>query len=404
MRILLLTQHYHPETMATGRRARELAEDFAAVGHDVIVIAGRPNHPSTLPRGPVDAAARERPAPRLEVVRVPVIAGPQTGFGRRLLTYGSFAVSAVAGALAQGRRPDVVVAISPLPTGLAAATVATLLRAPLVFDLQDVWPESAAIAGVFAGGPAYAALATLESALYRRCAAVTVITRGFEQRLRSRHGLPAPRVRYVPNGVDVDFFRREQANEALMQRYRLGESFTVLFAGNMGLMQDLDTALDAAKLLADDPTVRLVLAGEGVRRAHLERRVREERIANVTMVAGQPRALVPDLYHLADAAIVSLIDRPLFTITVPSKTYECMAAAKPILCGVRGETRSIIEAAGCGIAYEPGDARSLTGAVRAMQSADRATLGANGRRWVEANATRAMVARDYLALLAEVAG
>jgi glycosyltransferase involved in cell wall biosynthesis len=165
----------------------------------------------------------------------------------------------------------------------------------------------------------------------------------------------------------------------------------------MGLMQDLDTLLDAAGLLAAGcSAARFVLAGDGVLRPHIEERVRSEAITNVRLVPPQPRDAVPDLYFLADAALVSLVDRPLFEITIPSKTYEGMAAARPILCGVKGETRALVEGAGCGIAYEPGNPRSLVEAVCRLQAADRATLGTNGRRWVEANATRAMVTDAYL--------
>ena len=394
LRLLIVTQHYHPETMATGRRARELAEDFAAAGHHVTVLTGQPNHPASVGRGVRRQPAVERPAPRLEIRRVSVLSDPGAAHHRRLLTYASFAGAAVIRGVLARRRFAAVIAISPLPTGVAAAIIAATRRAPLVFDLQDVWPESATIAGAVRQGPAYGLLEWVERALYRRCTAVTVITHGFERRLVAR-GIDPARVHFIPNGVDTDLFR---SNIAASKR----PGYTIAFAGNMGLMQDLDTALDAAKLLAGE-AVRFILVGDGVRRPHVRQRVAAESISNVELLASQPREQIPGLLASADAALVCLIDRPLFEITIPSKVYEAMAAARPILCGVAGETSAMVEEIGCGVTYRPGEPASLAAAVRRLRSADGEALGRRGREWVEAHATRSMVTRRFLDVVERIA-
>lgn len=401
MRILIVTQHYHPETMATGRRARELAEDFAAAGHAVTVLAGRPNHPTSRGAQFRGVPRHERPDARLEVIRVPALSGPGGAPARRLLTYATFAAASVLrGALAR-RSFDAVVAISPLPTGLAAALIATAKRAPLVFDLQDVWPESAAIAGVLRKGAAFNTIERLERGLYQRAAAITVITEGFKRRLTAM-GIDPAKTHFVPNGVEVGLFETASA-QGVADRFGLPAGFRVMFAGNMGLMQDLDTVLDAARLLPRESDVSFVLVGDGVRRPHLEQRIAAEGIAHVTLVPPQPRAAIPGLMASADATLVCLVDRPLFAITVPSKTYECMAAGRPVLCGVAGETRMLVEQAGAGIAYAPGDPQALLAAIAQARGPGAAALGENGRRWVRDNATRAMVTRQYLAVVERVA-
>lgn len=401
MRILVVTQHYHPETMATGRRARELVEDFAAAGHAVTVLAGMPNHPTS--RGPQfrRLPAHERLAGGIELRRVPVLSGPSGAAARRLLTYATFAATSVLrGALAR-QRFDAVVAISPLPTGLAAAIIATAKRAPLVFDLQDVWPESAAIAGVMRRGAAFKAIERLEKGLYRRAAAVTVITQGFKRRLVDM-GIDPAKVHFVPNGVDVALFEQATAAGAATA-HGLPDGFRIVFAGNMGLVQDLDTVLDAAKLLPTASDVSFVLVGDGVRRPHLESRIAAERIEHVHLIPSQPRDAIPGLMAAADASLVCLVDRPLFAITIPSKTYECMAAARPVLCGVAGETRALIEEAGCGVAYQPGDPNDLLRAIDHIRTEPAGAMGQAGRRWVQEHATRAMVTDQYLRVVEGVA-
>lgn len=393
MRILIISQHFPPEFAATGRRAQELAASLAARGHDVTVLAGRPNHPSVADRYFCRDAARSERAPEgYRVLRLRVFRPANTRAWKRALNYLTFALLAVGRGLLE-RRPDAILAVSPLPAGVAALALHAWHRAPLIYDLQDIWPDSARAVGVMKRGLALRLLGYVEDLLYRRAARVVVISEGFRDYLANR-GVPPERLGVIPNGVDVERFQGTRPEVRVRRTAPLCGRFIVGYIGNHGLAQRLDTALEAAERLRGD-NAALLLVGEGVDKARLERRAGDAGLDNVRFLRGVPRRRVPSLLAACDALLVILRDDPLFRITVPSKVYEYMAAGKPVLCAVGGETAAIVEQARCGVAVRPSDGVALADAVRAL-AGDRAAcaaMGAAGAAWVREHfSTAAMMA------------
>lgn len=200
MKIVVLAQHFPPETTPTGRRAHDLAESLAVCGHQVTVIAGRPNHPATLDRSFCRCVAPVEELPQgYLVLRVPVFRSSDARAWKRLITYITFMLASAWRGMRQAR-PDAIVAISPLPAGLAALAVHWWHRVPLIFDLQDIWPDSARAVGVIREGFALGGLRQVERLLYRSCARVVVISEGFKRYLAGR-GVPGERISVIPNGV-----------------------------------------------------------------------------------------------------------------------------------------------------------------------------------------------------------
>lgn len=394
MRILIISQHFPPEFAATGRRAQELAASLATRGHDVLVLAGRPNHPSVADRYFCrDAASSERAPEGYRVLRLRVFRSSDTRTWKRALNYLTFTLLAVARGMRQPR-PDMILAVSPLPAGLAALALSVWHRAPLIYDLQDIWPDSARAVGVMKRGLALRLLGGLESLLYRRAARVVVISEGFRDYLVNR-GVPREHLRVIANGVDVERFQGARPEMRVRRAGPMRGSFIVGYIGNHGLAQGLDTALEAADRVRADAAFLMV--GEGVDRARLERRVREVRLDNVRFLRGVPRRRVPSLLAACDALLVILRDDPLFRITVPSKVYEYMAAGRPVLCSVGGETAAIVEAARCGIAVPPSDGAALAEAVRALarDPARCAAMGEAGAAWVRQHFSTAAMMATY---------
>jgi putative colanic acid biosynthesis glycosyltransferase WcaI len=403
MIVSIVTQHFPPEIPATGRRAHDLAASLARAGHHVTVIAGRPNHPASFERSFCQAwAARETEPEGYKVLRVPVFRSAEAQPLMRLLNYASFLLAAVLKGITQPR-PDVVVAISPLPAGLAALVLHGWHRAPLVYDLQDVWPDSARAVGVLREGRTLRVLRSLEKALYRHCARVVVISRGFRDYL-VKMGVDAAKIDVIENGVELDLFAGAAPELCLRDSHGLRERFVVGYVGNIGLAQGLDTLFAAAHHLRREPAAFL-LVGDGVERQRLEWRAREEGLANVRFLPGVPRPRVAGVLAACDALLVMLRDDPLFEITIPSKVYEYMAAGKPILCSVNGETAELVRQAGCGIALPAADGAALASGVRKLMS-DRAgarSLGAAGACWVSQHANRPELMSAYAQVLREVA-
>jgi colanic acid biosynthesis glycosyl transferase WcaI len=399
MQIIVLSQYFLPETTATGRRAEDLAEALADRGHEVTVITGRPNHPSTVGRLFCQNVPDSERAPRgYRVVRVPVFRSADGRALKRLLNYATFMLAA-AWAGMRHSRPDAIIAVSPLPAGLAALLIHWRHRSPLVFDLQDIWPDSARAVGVMNEGPAMRLLRGLERLLYRCSDRVVVISEGFRRYLTAL-GVPAERIAVIHNGVETQRFCRVRAEARIRRAGPVRGRYVVGYIGNLGLAQGLDTLLEAAHCLDGEP-VAFLLIGEGVDKPRLQAAARQAGLTNVRFLRGVPRRRVPGLLAACDALLVILRPDPLFHITIPSKLYEYMAAGKPILCSVGGEAAALVAEAGCGIPIRPGDGCTLAqGVMRLMlhPSGSRA-LGEAGARWVGAHFDRSTVMDAYAELV-----
>ncbi len=399
MKILIFSQHFPPETVATGRRAQDLAESLSGRGHNVTVVTGVPNHPSSMVRPGCRAAPGvEVVAGCYRVVRVPVFRSTDTRVLHRLLTYGTFLLSAVRDGLRQGPA-DLILAVSPLPTGLAAMLIHWARRAPLVFDLQDIWPDSVLAVGVMRPSLALRLLRGVEQFFYRRCALIVCITEGFRRYLLGL-GISPARVAVIHNGVDVEMFEGCKNSDEFRAAHLPGGKFVVGYVGNIGLAQGLGTLLDAAAALADRP-VTFLLTGEGTDKERLQTLARIRELANVKFLDGVPRERVPTILASCDALLLALRRDPLFEITIPSKLYEYMAAGKPIICSVGGEAASLVATAQCGLSVAPSDGAALAAAIRKLHE-DPAlcrAMGEMGRRFVRESFSRVHLMDEYCELI-----
>jgi len=404
MRLLLFTQHSPPETVATGRRASDLAESLTSRGHHVTVIAGWPNHPSSLGLPFCQRVAQdEYTAEGYRIRRVRLFRSADPGILNRFLTYATFMLSAAWWGIWQPR-PDAILAVSPLPTGLAALPAHWWHRAPLVFDLQDIWPDSALAIGVMERGWGLRMLRRLERFFYWRCAGVVGITNGFKRYLVDL-GLPPERVAVIHNGVDWENFAGAPPRDDLRRVEQLAGKFVVGYIGNLGLAQRLDTVLEAAEELRNEP-VAFLLLGEGVEKQRLMALARARSLQNVRFLEGVPRKDVPSVLATCDALLAMLRDDPLFGITIPSKIYEYMAAGKPILCSVGGEAAALVVEARCGLPVCPSDASALADSVRTLladPSRCRA-LGEAGAAWARARFARSGLMDAYADLVERLSG
>ena len=398
MKVLIVTQHYYPETVATSRRPIEVGDDLAAAGHEVTILAGMPNHPSTFMSGNLELnpPRRERKSNGVRVIRVPVFSSANRAWMQRTFTYGTFGMMSALRGLTLPKY-DCIIGISPLPTVMSAMIVAMKQRTPLIFDLLDIWPEGALIAGGLKEGKLYDFLQFLEYETYRRSSFIFAVSKGFEKQLVD-NGVDPSKVVFVPNGVDVDFIHEAEPDMELLREFNLADKFPVVFIGNHGIMQGLDVALDAAKLLLDRKDIRFVFVGEGVGKPDLVRRVREEGISNCIFIPGQLRNRVPGLLALGKINLVTLLPTDRFNKWIPSKIYESMASERPIVTNVPGETSDMVREADCGIAATPGSAEGLRDGVLRLYNDEslRRRCGSNGLQWVRANATREVVRERFL--------
>jgi colanic acid biosynthesis glycosyl transferase WcaI len=404
MRILFLSDNFPPETNAPAARTFEHARVWVELGHEVTVITCAPNFPT----GRVHDGYRNRPRTveridGIKVVRVWTYVTPNEGRFRRSLDYLSYAASAVPAGLLE-KRPDVVVGTSPqLLTVLAAWILSRLMRAPCVFELRDLWPESIVAVGAAADGRATRALAGLARFLYRHTDKIVAVTDSFAEILSAR-GVPRGKIAVVKNGVDLDRFPPAARDGGLRGELGIGPgAFLVTYAGTVGMAHALSAVLDAAEASPGDD-LAFLLVGDGAEKDRLARDARASGLKNVFFLPGQPRARIPGILGSSDAVLIHLRDDPLFASVIPSKIFEAMAMARPIILGVTGESAELVHEAGCGIIVQPESPDEILRAARRL-AADAGlarSLGEKGRRAAEERFSRRAAAVSMLGVLEDV--
>jgi hypothetical protein len=339
----------------------------------------------------------------VDVVRTWLYPAPNRRPVERILNYTSFFPSAcLRGTFLE--RPDVVIATSPqLLVGLSGWWISRIKRCRFVFEVRDLWPESLPASGVGSSqGALFRVLDGVASFLYRNSDRVVVVTPAFREYLVDRGRVGRERIDVVENGVDTALFR--PVNDRAKARAQLGLDgwFVVAYIGTLGLAHGLDIVIRAAaKLQPLLPDVLFLLVGEGADKDRLRDLAERARLRNVRFVGQQPREQVPLWINASDVCLVWLKKAELFTTVLPSKMLEFMACGRPVVLGVDGQARRILEEAGGGVPIEPGDPEALVAAVRRLHSdpALGAALGSSGREFVMNRYSRARGARDYLEIL-----
>lgn len=402
MRILMLAHFYPPEMGGAGARLHGLARWLTQYGHDVTVITGFPNYPTgIIPEQYRGKAWTREELDGVEVIRTWVYASPKRGGFHRLANYLSFVVSsALVGAFAT-KQFDVVLASSPpLFIGIAGLFLARLRRAPLVFDVRDIWPELAVEAGEFkATSPMVVWGERLEKFLYQQASQITVVTRRKERKLLDK-GVPAHKLNIVSNGVDLDVLQPRYL-EDWRQKLNLENKFVAVYAGLLGIFQGVDVIVNAAKLLRDHSNIHFVIVGDGVKRAELEAEASTHGLTNVTFVPPQPREAIPDILNAANLALVPLVNEQLVD-AVPSKLLEAWGCRRPVLLMAGGEARRLMEDSGGGRVIAPGSAAELADTLVELAAASPAELDGYAERgfaYVAENFDRPKLARQMETVL-----
>lgn len=397
MRLLFLSPYYPPEVGAPQTRIHELAMRLVARGHEVQVLTGLPNYPSgVVPPAYRDKAETWEIIDGVEVYRTWIYATPNRGFLRRILNHLSFMVMAILAAPRMGPVDVVYVESPPLFDGLAGFVLARSKQARIFLNVADLWPDSAVELGMVKSRILIGIARLIEKSCYRSADRILAVTLGIARTLKERGWDKAV---YFPNGVETARF--ERGNGWVFKRdHGLGGKFVVMYAGTHGISQALGNALDAARLLESDARIRFVFVGDGAEKADLQRRAGP----NVLFLDSLSRDAMPGVLAAADAILVSLKDLPLFRGAVPSKTYEGMAAGKPIVMVAKDEAPELILRADAGIVVPPGEPEPLAEAIRVLADDPRecGRMGDNGRRFVREHFDRDRLADRFEALLKEV--
>lgn len=403
MKVLILSQWYPPEPAVI---PHGLATELVERGHEVLSVTGFPNYPL----GRIYAGYHQRlwkwdELGGVRVLRLPLYPDHSRSGVRRALNFLSFAASASLLGPILSEPADVMWVYHPPPTiGLPAWWISALRRIPFVYEIQDMWPETLLATGMMRSQLGLAAIGRLARFAYNRATAITVISPGFKRNLIGK-GVPEKKIHVIPNWADEDLYRPVPPDSALAAKHGLAGKFNVVYAGNIGLAQGLDTAVEAAKQLGDLPRVQFVLVGDGVDEPRLRAMSVREGVRNVRFLGRQPPESMSSFLALADAALVHLKRDPLFEMTIPSKTLAYMACARPILMAVAGDAADVVREAGAGLTCAPEEPKALAEAVRAlyeMPIAARERMGNAGREAFLRCYTRRALVDQYEDLFRQV--
>jgi glycosyltransferase involved in cell wall biosynthesis len=402
LKIAIYTHYFTPETGAPSIRLHDLAREWIKLGHQVQVITCFPNHPQgRLYPGYRGGLYGHEVLDGVDVHRHWTFITPNHGLVKRTLGHLSFLPGALLVSNRRLERPDVVIGSSPtFPVAGAAAWTARSLRIPFVMEVRDLWPAVFTELGVTRNQTLVRWLEKIELNLYRRARRVVTVTESFRQNLLSR-GVPAEKVFTIPNGADLDYWVPAEAPSELRRRLGLEDSFVALYIGTHGISQALGSILRSAELLSDRKDIHFLFVGDGAEKAGLVQQAATAGLANVTFLDSVGKEAVRDYYALADVCLLPLRDIPLFDGFIPSKMFEMMAMARPVIGAVRGEAAAILERSGAAIVVQPEDATGIAGAIAGLASDPerRLAMGASGRRFVAEQYGRERLAADYARVL-----
>ncbi|WP_439608161.1 glycosyltransferase family 4 protein [Hydrogenophaga sp.] len=403
MKILVVSQYFWPENF----RINDLVKEWVTRGHEVTVLTGKPNYPDGQVF-PEFARAPERFSDYegARVHRVPMLARSQ-GAMRLMLNYLSFVIGGCLWGpwLLRGLRADVIFVYEPSPitVGIPAVLLGRLKRAPVVLWVLDLWPETLAAVGAVRSPIVLRMVGHLVSFIYNRCALVLGQSRAFIDSI-GHYCRDRSKVRYFPSWAESLFLQADGARAPEVPPAT--DTFSILFAGNIGEAQDFPAILDAAELLRHNERVRWLIVGDGRRFEWVKGEIARRQLHERVLLLGRfPVERMPSFYAHADALIASLKADPTFSMTIPGKVQSYLLAGKPILGMLDGEGASAIEAAGAGLVCPAGDSQGLVNAIERMAGMspdERLAMGARGRQYAESEFDRDRLMDRLLAFFSEV--
>jgi len=406
VRLLVVTQYFWPETFIIQHLAKTLVEQ----GHRVVVLTGKPNYPD----GEVFAGYTEKGVQTetysdcVEVHRVPLRPRGKRAFNL-FRNYLSFVVSGLRyfPRLVSGQEFDAILVFAPSPITMAIPAIYLKWRRkwPLAVWVQDLWPESLSATGYIRNPWILRMVGWMVRWIYRCSDTLLIQSKAFYEPVA--HYSDASKIVYYPNSISSPQINAKAADEIVLPETLsavLESNFCVVFAGNLGKAQALETVVDAASRLRDLPDCKIVLVGSGSMLEWVSEQKDRLGLSNLVLAGRFPMDVMGAIYRRAGVLLVSLRDEDIFARTIPGKVQAYLASGKPILAALKGEGARVVMEAGAGIAIPPEDGAALAEAIRTLYKTPKSVsdkMGVEGRRYFEANFEMESQARRLVEILVE---
>lgn len=404
MRLLLIHQVFTSPKDAGGTRHYELSRRLVERGHEVTIVASDSCYHTGRRKDGASGLVSEESLDGVRILRAYTYPFVHRSYLSRIISFLSFMVTSVWASWKAGP-VDVVMATSP-PIFQAFSTwlVAAIRRKPLLLEIRDLWPEFAIDIGLLKNPILIAIARAAERFLYWRATHLLVNSPAYRDYLLDK-GIPPEKINFIPNGVDPDMFDAPKPS-TIRAEYGLEGKFVALYAGALGLANDISTILQAADRLREHPDIHFVIVGDGKERSRLEAEASELGLSNVTFCGARPKRDMPGVLAAADITVATLKDIPMFRTTYPNKIFDYMAARRPVVLAIDGVIREVVEAGRGGLFVQPGDPQALADAVLYLQQRPEEVLemGISAHRYVCAHFHRDQHAADLTELVTRMAG
>lgn len=354
MRILFLSDNFPPEVNAPATRTYEHVKEWVKIGHDVTVITCFPNFPQgKIYEGYKNFFYKKESVDGIKVIRVWSYIAENKGFVKRTIDYISYSITAFI--IGLFIKTDIIIATSPqFFTALSGRALSSFKNIPWIMEVRDIWPESIRVVGAMKENFILRYFEWQEKRCYRSAKKIVVVTDSFKKNLMSKSVDPN-KIIVIKNGVDRKLFAPKEKNERILSDLGLKEKKIVAYIGTHGLAHKLDFILQCASELRNNSNWHFLFIGSGAEKHNLLQLKNKLSLDNVTFIDPVSKNMVSDYISIIDVALINLKKADLFKTVLPSKIFENACMEKPILLGVEGEAKDLIEFYGAGLCFNPED-------------------------------------------------
>ncbi len=400
MKILLLTEYFPPEIGAGSTRAYEHSSQWVKSGHDVTVITGFPDYPDgIIPQKYKGYKFLIEDIGGIRVIRTYTFPAPNKGFFRRILSFISFMISSVVQGTVASNNQEILIATSPpFLVGVSGYIISKFKNIPFIFEVRDLWPESAIQLGELKNKFVIKFLQKIELYLYHSAKLIVPVAESTINVLLKK-GIEEKKIAVIKNGVDLETIPRQISNKSVNTN-----KIVVTYIGTIGLSHALDKVVESAELLKNEDSILFEIIGEGAEKENLNNLIGKLGLNNIKLINKIEREQLTEYYSKADILLVTLRKLDIFRKVIPSKIFEIMAFGKPVLISVDGEARFIVEKARAGLFVQPENPEDLRDKILYLKNHPDLLkeFGKNGRIFVEENFDRSKLAQKYELLLSSI--
>jgi glycosyltransferase involved in cell wall biosynthesis len=406
MKITLFHQYFLGKNDPGGSRWNEFTSFFSKkAGFKTEVIAGNIHYATGKKILPKTWSNTEKVDEDITLHRTWTYSGYNSNFIGRVIGYLSYTFSSLIKAFFL-KKPDIYIITSPsIFVGISAIIVSKLKRVPFIFEVRDLWPESAVATGVLNNKILLNILYWLEYRLYKRAKKIVVLTPAFKENIEKRYPEFIGKIETITNGADFSIMGKEHNGHMLREKLGWSDKKVFTYLGAHGVANDLMQVIEAAKAFRDNDKINFVLIGDGMQKKFLKQKASEYHLTNIEFIDSVPKHEVVDYVNASDICMAILKKTDTFKTVYPNKVFDYMSCKKPVFVTINGITRDLIETSNCGLYSEPeniDEFKKLVDKFLNMSDEELKTFGENGYKYVKEKFDREKLAEQYIKLIKDV--